>query len=72
MQLLIDPGKALEEYKEAHRLMDVLKVREDVRTAAIDNVRRAKMVLANQLEDPNVESVKNVYYRGPAPHDGDE
>jgi hypothetical protein len=72
MQLLVDPGKALEEYKEAHRLMDVLKVREDVRTAAIDNVRRAKMVLANQLEDPNVESVKNVYYRGPAPHDGDE
>jgi hypothetical protein len=72
MQMLVDPGKALEKYKEEHRLMDVLKVREDVRTAALDNVRRAKLVLADQLEDPNIESVKNVYYRGPAPHDGDE
>ena len=72
MQMLVDPGKVLEEFKEAHRRMDVLKVREEVRTAAIDNVRRAKMVLADQLEDPNVESVKNVYYHGPAPHDGDE
>jgi hypothetical protein len=72
MQMLVDPGKVLEEYKEAHRLMDVMKAKEDVRTAAIDNIRRAKLVIANQLEDPNIESVKNVYYRGAAPHDGDE
>ena len=48
-----------------------LKVREEVRTAALDNVRRAKMIIKDQLEDPNIEAVKNVYYRGPAPHDGD-
>jgi hypothetical protein len=72
MQMLVDPGTVLEKYKEEHRRMDVLKVREEVRTAAIDNVRRAKLVLAGDLEDPNIESVKNVYYHGPAPHDGDE
>jgi hypothetical protein len=72
MQMLVDPGKLLEEYKEAHRMMDVLKVREEVRAAALDNVRRAKLILKNQLDDPNIEAVKNVYYRGPAPHDGDE
>lgn len=72
MQMLVDSGKALEGFKEAHRLMDVMKVKAEVRGAELENLRRAKLVLANQLEDPEVESVKNVYYRGPAPHDGDE
>lgn len=72
MQMLVDTGKLLEKYKEEHRMMDVMKVREEVRTAAIDNLRRAKLILENKLDDPNIEAVKNVYYRGPAPHDGDE
>lgn len=72
MQMLADSGKALEPFKEAHRQMDVLKVRSEVRSAELDNCRRAKLVLTDKLEDPNVEAVKNVYYHGPAPHDGDE
>jgi hypothetical protein len=73
MQMLVDPGKALEEFKEQHRLWDVEKVKAEVLSAQMENLRRAKMVLGDRLEDPNVESVKNVYYRGEtAPHDGDE
>ncbi|HEX8364274.1 MAG TPA: hypothetical protein VF603_03205 [Allosphingosinicella sp.] len=72
MQLLVDSGKVLEGFKEAHRLMDIMKVKAEVRSAELDNLRRAKLVLSNQLEDPNIESVKNVYYRGAPPHDGDE
>ena len=73
MQMLVDSGKALEGFKEAHRLMDVMKVKAEVRAAELDNLRRAKLVLNNQLDDPNVESVKNVYYHGATPpHDGDE
>jgi hypothetical protein len=73
MQMLVDSGKALEGFKEEHRKMDVLKVKAEVRAAELDNLRRAKLVLADKLEDPNIESVKNVYYRGAvAPHDGDE
>ncbi len=72
MQVLVDSGKALEGFKEAHRQMDVLKVRAEVRSAELDNLRRAKLVLAAQSEDPNVEAVKSVYNHGAAPHDGDE
>jgi len=73
MQMLVDPGKALEEFKEQHRKLDVEKVRAEVVSAQLDNLRRAKMVLEDRLDDPNVESVKNVYYRGELPpHDGDE
>jgi hypothetical protein len=73
MQMLVDPGKALEEFKAAHRAVDVMKVKTEVMAAQIDNLRRAKLVLADRLEDPNIESVKNVYYHGDIPpHDGDE
>jgi hypothetical protein len=73
MQMLVDPGKALEEFKEQHRLWDVEKVKAEVLAAQLDNLRRAKLVLDDRLEDPSVESVKNVYYRSETPpHDGDE
>ncbi len=73
MQMLVDPGKALEEFKEQHRKLDVEKVRAEVVSAQLDNLRRAKMVLENRLNDPNIESVNNVFYRGEIPpHDGDE
>ncbi|OOP57641.1 MAG: hypothetical protein AYP45_02245 [Candidatus Brocadia carolinensis] len=73
MQMLVDPGKALEEFKEQHRKWDVEKVKAEVLSAQLDNLRRAKLVLEDHLEDPNIESVKNVYYRGNTPpHDGDE
>lgn len=73
MQMLVDPGKALEEFKEQHRMWDVEKVKAEVMSSQLDNLRRAKLVLDDQLEDPSVESVKNVYYKGDTPpHDGDE
>jgi hypothetical protein len=73
MQMIVDPGKALEDFKAAHRLIDVLKVKADLRGAEIDNLRKAKLILASQLADPNIESVKNVYYHGSGvPHDGEE
>jgi hypothetical protein len=73
MQMIVDPGKALEEFQEAHRLVDVMKVKAELRSTELDNLRRAKLILGDQLEDPNIESVKNVYYRGDIPpHDGDE
>jgi hypothetical protein len=73
MQMLVDSGKALEEFKEQHRLWDVEKVKAEVLSAQLDNLRRAKLVLEDHLEDPNIESVKNVYYRNETPpHDGDE
>ena len=73
MQMIVDSGKALEDFKAAHRLMDVMKVKTELRGSELDNLRRAKLVLTDQLDDPNVESVKNVFYRGDVPpHDGDE
>jgi hypothetical protein len=73
MQMIVDTGKALEQFKEAHRLIDVMKVKAEVRSAELDNLRRAKLVLGDKLEDPNIESIKNVYYHGATPpHDGDE
>ena len=58
---------------ERHRKLDVEKVRAEVVSAQLDNLRRAKMVLEDRLDDPNVESVKNVFYRGALPpHEGDE
>ena len=65
--------RALAHIGEAHRLVDVMKVKAEVRSAELDNLRRAKLILKDRLGDPNVESVKNVYYRGATPpHDGDE
>jgi hypothetical protein len=73
MQLLVDSGKALEEFKEHHRKLDVEKVRAEVNSVKLNNLRKAKMILEDKTEDPDIESVKNVYYRGDVPpHDGDE
>jgi hypothetical protein len=73
MQMIVDPGQALEDFKAAHRVFDVMKVKAEVRGTEINNLRKAKLVLGDQLEDPEVESVKNVFYRGDVPpHDGDE
>src|SRR5690606_17348179 len=49
----------LEDFKLAHRGMDVLKVEEEVRQARIDNIRRAQRIgLAEpELEDPEIERV---------------
>lgn len=73
MQLLVDPGKVLEEFKAAHRAVDVVRAKAEATGIQLDNLRRAKLVLSNKLGDPNIETVKNVYYRSEIPpHDGDE
>ena len=51
MQMIVDTGKALEQFKEAHRLIDVMKVKAEVRSAELDNLRRAKLVLGDKLGD---------------------
>lgn len=69
------PGvhSVLEQFKQLHRVIDVKSAQADVRAKELNNIRRAEMILKNDLADPDVENVKNVYYRGPQPpHDGDE
>lgn len=52
MEALKGEGVLLEEFKRAHRGMDVLKVQEEVRSARLENLRRAAR-LAD--ETPNLE-----------------
>jgi hypothetical protein len=68
------PGahSVMEQFKQLHRIIDVKSAQADLRGKELNNIRRAEMVLKEDLADPDIESVKNVYYRGPAPHDGDE
>ncbi|WP_299444209.1 hypothetical protein [uncultured Phycicoccus sp.] len=46
----------LEDFKLAHRAVDVLDAREDVREAALENLRRAARILGDDLEDPDVDA----------------
>lgn len=69
------PGvhSVMEQFKQLHRIIDVKNAQADVRAKELNNIRRAEMILQENLADPDVENVKNVYYHGPqAPHDGDE
>ncbi|MBB3020799.1 hypothetical protein FHR70_003887 [Microvirga lupini] len=68
------PGthSVMEQFKQLHRIIDVKSAQADLRTKELNNIRRAEMILNEDLADPDIESVKNVYYNGPAPHDGDE
>ena len=69
------PGahSVMEQFKHLHRIIDVKSALGDLRHKEIDNARRAELVLRGDLEDPDIENVKNVYYRGTTPpHDGDE
>jgi hypothetical protein len=62
----------MEQFKHLHRVIDVKSAQADLRGKELNNIRRAELILQDDLADPDVESVKNVYYKGPAPHDGDE
>ncbi len=57
MEALKGDQALLEDFKLAHRGMDVLKAEEEVRQARIDSLRRAQRIgLAEpQLEDPDIE-----------------
>lgn len=45
----------LEDFKLEHREWDVYKVQEEVRMQALENLRYAKRILLDQLEDPNID-----------------
>jgi hypothetical protein len=51
------PGRhpILEDFKLAHRAMDVKKVAEEVTLARLENVRMIARILEKQLEDPRVD-----------------
>lgn len=68
------PGthSVMEQYKQLHRIIDVKSAQEDLRIKGLNSIRRAQMILDGDLSDPDIESVKNVFYHGAAPHDGDE
>ena len=67
-QLFIEALKGehalLEHFKEKHRVMDVLKVREEVQAARLENLRMAARLVADeqQLDDPQVD--KQIVVRG--------
>lgn len=46
----------LEQFKHLHRQIDVKVAQEELRTQAIDNVRRAQRILDSDLEDPDIEA----------------
>ena len=58
------PGKhpIMEDFKLAHRALDVKKVQADVRQAELENLRLAARLLANEYDDPNID--KQVVVRG--------
>ncbi len=69
------PGahSVMEQFKHLHRIIDVKSAQADLRGKELNNIRRAEMILQKDLGDPDIESVKNVYYQGTTPpHDGDE
>lgn len=52
------PGKhpVMEDFKLAHRALDVKKVQAEVRTVELENLRRAARLLEGEREDPDVDT----------------
>ncbi len=46
----------MEKFKNLHRQIDVKATQENLRTAALENVRRAQRILAKDYEDPSIEA----------------
>lgn len=55
IELLVDPNPILEDFKLKHRELDVYKVQEEVRSAALENLRLAARLLNAEREDPTIE-----------------
>lgn len=45
----------LEDFKLAHRILDVKKVQAETRQLELENLRRAARILANEYDDPDVD-----------------
>jgi hypothetical protein len=63
MEALKGEQTLLEDFKLAHRGLDVLKVQEDVRTSRLENLRRGGRLVADtpNLDDPDID--KTVWIR---------
>jgi hypothetical protein len=55
IEALVDPNPILEDFKLKHRELDVYKVQEEVRKAALENIRLAARLLNDEREDPDIE-----------------
>jgi hypothetical protein len=55
IESLVDPNPILEDFKLKHRELDVYKVQEEVRSAALENLRFAARLLNSEREDPTIE-----------------
>jgi hypothetical protein len=55
----------LEDFKMAHRAIDVLDAGENVREATLENIRRAARILQGDLSDPDVDAKYVIEGAGP-------
>lgn len=55
IEMLPSSQSLLEDFKLRHRQWDVYKVQEEVRMQALENIRYAKRILMDELEDPRIE-----------------
>jgi hypothetical protein len=55
IEIMVSANTLLEDFKLRHREMDVYKVEEEVRMQALENLRYAKRILLDRLEDPHVD-----------------
>jgi hypothetical protein len=52
---LLDEYSIVEKFKAIHRMEDVKKVQAEVRGVELENLRMAKRILKDQLEDPKID-----------------
>jgi len=55
IEMMTSAHTLLENFKLQHRQWDVYKVQEEVRMQALENIRYAKRILMDELEDPRIE-----------------
>jgi hypothetical protein len=55
IEVMTSANTILEDFKLQHREWDVYKVQEEVRMQALENLRYAKRILMDELEDPRIE-----------------
>ena len=63
IECLVGTHPLLEDFKLAHRALDVKKVQADVRHAELENIRLAARALKGKDEDPDIE--KKIVVEGP-------
>ncbi len=55
IEVMTSANTILEDFKLQHREWDVYKIQEEVRMQALENLRYAKRILMDELEDPRIE-----------------